>query len=338
MLDDGQLSGTVRTGLGQTSLVHTASSQQDAENIHRRVTRSSISIGQSRTVCSVYLHADETFFKAWGGSGSLSHRVSTTIAKMVNLLHNADAIFSDPLNFGKDLGFIIAGAKVLSDVSFSENEGYASADRLLTEYQYWLSEQQKNDTDLVKPCLYQLFTHTPLMDSILGSSTMGLRTEGAQGGACAHTTNLINRRDVSSNAGVISSIQQGKPASVPALVHTLVHEIGHSFGAQHTCCRGDKCALGTSCKELEGSVCNPSISKYVMHPLLATGANKLLFSECSKRSIFNFLQIVDCMTLLHPCAYGGACCDGSTLRSQGTMCRQADPSVPCSKPAYCNGQ
>ena len=343
-LDGSRLTGTLRTHSGRSALVAVRSGDPlRALPEPRRRRSSGGAAGLSRAACTVELHADKSFFDAWGGSGTTAHRVSQTIVKMVNLLHSADAVFSDPANMGRKLGLVVGGAKVLPDAAFQRGNSPAPASSLLAEYQDWLGAQHAAAAGVAKPCLYQLFTHTALADQTLGSATVGVRTEGAQGGACADAgagadaDGAQTRRKVASNTGVISSLQLGKRASMSAMVQTLVHEIGHSFGARHTCCRGEGCAAGTACDELEGTLCNPSGSKYVMYPLLAAGGNALLFSECSKRSIHNFLKVIDCVAMLHPCSRGGACCDGAALRPQGTMCRGTHPGAPCSKPAFCDG-
>lgn len=79
-------------------------------------------VGQATTVplhqdaaqyCTMFLDADKSFHKYWGGTTGLeSEKSARTIAKMIDLAHAAGAVLADARNLNGRLGISIAGAQV----------------------------------------------------------------------------------------------------------------------------------------------------------------------------------------------------------------------------------
>ena len=338
-IEDGMLRGTIRTNDGKRVVVDPVVVTDRRPSAATGFRRRKGNVGAvARTACKVSLYADKLFYDAWGGSGSAAYKEAKVVAKMTSLLQSTDAVYSDPENFGQQLGLVVGSAEVVLDMSFSHQDGTSTTTAgLLSAFQEWLAAKVPKHDD--QPCLHQLFTHAVLADRALGSSTLGMVDNGAYAGACSTVINHDHPKPRATNTGVISSLHGSGTVEYDVLLYTLVHELGHSFGAQHTCCLGESCPPGTSCAEMVGvSSCNPIGLKYVMHPeLTITGDGSLLFSECSKTLVRDHVAQLSCLVPMHPCDNGGPCCDGPDLRPHGTVCRPANPMEQCSQAGFCTG-
>ena len=339
-IENGMLQGTIRTSDDKRLVVDPVPvvDRRTASGSGFRRRKGVPGVAVAQTACKVNLYADKSFYDAWGGSGSAAYKQAAVVAKMTSLLQSTDAVYSDPENFGQLLSLVVGKAEIIFDVSFATKDGTATTTaELLSNFQEWIASSRvvKHDS---QPCLHQLFTHTVLADSALGSSTLGVVDNGAYAGACSTVLNHDHERPRATNTGVISSLHGSDAVEYDVLLYTLVHELGHSFGAQHTCCLGDHCPPRTSCAEMVGTPCNPIGLKYVMHPeLTITGDSSLLFSECSKAIVHEHIAQLSCLVPMHPCDNGGPCCDGPNLRPHGTVCRPANPTEPCSQAGFCTG-
>lgn len=169
-----------------------------------------------------------------------------------------------------------------------------------------------------------------------------------------------------SNGGFSTTISRDEIVPHWELVSVATHEIGHNFGARHDCCTSCSAsdivngitqvcpgyAMNINGKEYTfdpngvNGDCVPADASdtgggYLMYPSVADkdSAYGTSFSSCSAADIIATVNKQgSCLVEPNPCANGGACCDkAGSLLPATTVCRAADPLLPCSKQATCDG-
>ena len=247
----------------------------------------------------MFLDADSTFHARWGGEGSDAVRKRRTAAKMISIVHGANSVISDPVNFGAGFGIIVAGTEIhtdsgwLSQVSANETEGVSSYEAYLgttlpdARPRKGRAVPHRRTIPANDVCLNFLFIHRDLGDR-LGVAILGSIVPGAITGACARQPSVSAGEVLVSNVGMITTLHNGTTVSASSSLHTFVHEFGHSFGAIHTCCRPENpnCEAGVPCRgnATEATECHPVGRKYGNFEIVLGGPRASLFAKIPRRA------------------------------------------------------
>eukprot|EP00056_Hartaetosiga_gracilis_P007529 m.109431 g.109431 ORF g.109431 m.109431 type:complete len:1576 (-) comp12732_c0_seq1:1642-6369(-) len=319
----------------------------------------------SHTVCPLFLDADKSFLDAWGGEGTLKQRKLRVVAKMIDIIFQADGIYQHRDNFKDVLSFRIVGVAVHENLVFRPTEETSG---VLVEYQRWLALQigsrlvtssttttVADDQDQVDPrniCLNHLFSHT-FLNGILGIATQASPNEAVVGGLCE---NRIAQNRALNSAISTTALYGGYAAANWQTIISTTHELAHNIGAGHTCEFSD---TTSSCDALRGTSCNPTDSEggpYIMYPAIGSkeiGRNMRFFSQCSKDDMSRVLSAKgSCLEVPSVCSnpigvVDTSCCMNGEYAPSGTPCDymgsiagdgdEGTFSSECLLPSACSG-
>ena len=340
------------TGAGNESAQVTAPSKPHGR--HGRGRRARVS---DTTVCEVFLDADRSFLKQWGGEGTYPQRATRATLKMIDIIYQVDGIYQRPYNLANLLSMKIVGT-MIHDYQFGGADGIV----LLEHYQGWLTGFQpapegtckrtrkygtvgarnprgqtvKSATDV---CLNHLFTHSDA-GGVLGVAIQANQASFLPGGICAELSCTDKNNTVIATNAAFTNTMGENGHLVPAWQSALstAHEFGHNLGANHDCSRqpGDSASYVMPCNKRDGSK-NFVADRYppdnyggpyLMYPAIGqsvSGSNSRILSIVSKREIVDVIAAKGkCLKSRSPCAAEDAsCCDGIIAKPDAARCLHA---------------
>ncbi|GCB61038.1 hypothetical protein scyTo_0012843 [Scyliorhinus torazame] len=239
-----------------------------------------------KNTCKMLVVADYRFFKHMGRGEE-----SITTNYLIELIDRVDDIYRNTTwnhaglkGYGLQIEEIIVnkepttvktGQKHYNMAgSYPVNKDAWDVKPLLEQFSADIAERAS------KVCLAHLFTYQDFEHGTLGLAYVGSPKSRALGGICPtpydHPT---MQKQVFLNTGLTSTKNYGKTILTKEADLVTTHELGHNFGAEH---------------DPDTSECAPTEDgggKYVMYPIAVSGdqGNNKLFSNCSKRSIYQTL-------------------------------------------------
>ncbi|XP_067840352.1 disintegrin and metalloproteinase domain-containing protein 17 isoform X2 [Heptranchias perlo] len=263
----------------------------------QRQKRQKVPLDPERNTCKMLVVADYRFFRHMGRGVE-----SITINYLIELIDRVDDIYRNTSwnnagfrGYGVQIDEIVVNiepTKVTSgqkhynmDGSYPDKtKGAWDVKPLLEQFS---SDIAKNAS---KVCLAHLFTYQDFEQGTLGLAYVGSPKPHALGGICptpVSSRNVfspaydhpITRKLIYLNTGLTSTKNYGKTILTKEADLVTTHELGHNFGAEH---------------DPDSHECAPTDDdggKYVMYPIAVSGDqdNNKLFSNCSKRSIYQTL-------------------------------------------------
>uniref|UniRef100_UPI00398F4E7D disintegrin and metalloproteinase domain-containing protein 17-like isoform X2 n=1 Tax=Pristiophorus japonicus TaxID=55135 RepID=UPI00398F4E7D len=252
----------------------------------QRQKRQKIPLDPEKNTCKMLVVADYRFFRHMGRSEE-----SITINYLIELIDRVDDIYRNTSwnnagfkGYGLQIEEIIvnkAPTKVASGQkhynmvgSYPDSKDAWEVKPLLEQFSFDIAKSAS------KVCLAHLFTYQDFKHGTLGLAYVGSPKPRALGGICPtpydHPT---MQKIIYLNTGLTSTKNYGKTILTKEADLVTTHELGHNFGAEH---------------DPDGHECAPTDDdggKYVMYPIAVSGDqdNNKLFSNCSKRSIYQTL-------------------------------------------------
>lgn len=202
----GRVDVTARTAAAPPCVVPPAVRLSNATAVLNRPLRARRA-GQQRVdhvQCSLYLDADATFFREWGGevggSATFASRVAATLVKMIDVMYQVVALYGASANLGGSLQLHVRGATVHTELALqfaptgSGGNTRSLGSKLLHAYQSWLAAgtspagvaqavRGPSQPTAQEVCLNHLFTHTNL-GGVIGVAIQASPEEDVVGGMC----------------------------------------------------------------------------------------------------------------------------------------------------------
>ncbi|XP_041043950.1 disintegrin and metalloproteinase domain-containing protein 17 isoform X1 [Carcharodon carcharias] len=242
-----------------------------------------------KNTCKMLVVADYRFFKHMGRGEE-----SITINYLIELIDRVDDIYRNTTwsagwkGYGVQIEEIIVNkepTKVTTGQkhynmagSYPDNKDAWDVKPLLEQFS---ADIAKSASEV---CLAHLFTYQDFEHGTLGLAYVGSPKARALGGICPTRKSKSYdhpnmQKPVYLNTGLTSTKNYGKTILTKEADLVTTHELGHNFGAEH---------------DPDTSECAPTDDgggKYVMYPIAVSGDqdNNKLFSNCSKRSIYQTL-------------------------------------------------
>ncbi|XP_038656208.1 disintegrin and metalloproteinase domain-containing protein 17-like isoform X2 [Scyliorhinus canicula] len=239
-----------------------------------------------KNTCKMLVVADYRFFKHMGRGEE-----SITTNYLIELIDRVDDIYRnttwnpaglkgyglqiEEIIVNKEPTMVKTGQKHYNMAgSYPENKDAWDVKPLLEQFSADIAARAS------KACLAHLFTYQDFEHGTLGLAYVGSPKSRALGGICPtpydHPT---MQKQVFLNTGLTSTKNYGKTILTKEADLVTTHELGHNFGAEH---------------DPDTNECAPTEDgggKYVMYPIAVSGdqGNNKLFSNCSKRSIYQTL-------------------------------------------------
>ncbi|XP_072912982.1 disintegrin and metalloproteinase domain-containing protein 17 isoform X2 [Hemitrygon akajei] len=262
----------------------------------QRQKRQKMPLDPEKNTCKMLVVADHRFFKHMGRSEE-----SITINYLIELIDRVDDIYRNTSwndagfrGYGLQIEEIIVKkepTKVVSGKRHYNMKGTFPADNDAWDVKHLLEQFSADIADRAsKVCLAHLFTYQDFERGTLGLAYVGSPKPRALGGICPTPVSPRNifssaydhpilQKAVYLNTGLTSTKNYGKTILTKEADLVTAHELGHNFGAEH---------------DPDSHECAPTDDdggKYVMYPIAVSGdqENNKLFSNCSKRSIYQTL-------------------------------------------------
>ncbi|XP_032877501.1 disintegrin and metalloproteinase domain-containing protein 17 isoform X1 [Amblyraja radiata] len=256
----------------------------------QRQKRQKVPLDPEKNTCKMLVVADYRFFKHMGRGEE-----SITINYLIELIDRVDDIYQNTSwndagfkGYGVQIEEIIVNkepTKVFSGVRHYNMEGTHPGGKDAWDVKPLL---EQFSADIAKSasqvCLAHLFTYQDFEHGTLGLAYVGSPKPHALGGICPTRKSKsydhpVRLKQVYLNTGLTSTRNYGKTILTKEADLVTAHELGHNFGAEH---------------DPDSHECAPTDDdggKYVMYPIAVSGDqnNNKLFSNCSKRSIYQTL-------------------------------------------------
>ncbi|XP_060084522.1 ADAM 17-like protease [Ylistrum balloti] len=308
------LTGKLKTSCKHQRNTSTADLQQNQEEKGQSRRKRAVDFG-NRKYCRIILVADHYFHKHIGHSSILA-----TQNYMIGVLDRVNTIYKAtrwPDDSGvSGLGFEIS--KIIIHIEPSEGKHYNQANRQ-TNMEETLDDFSA-EFFLNSACLVHLFTSSSFQQG-LGLAYVASWRSGEFGGMCSPTNYDYK---IAGNTG-LTSLRNRAGNTVLTLQSTITTAHGHNWGSGH-----DN-ADSAECKDF-----------YIMYPTSQEGtySNNVIFSPCSRRSVYKVLETkgMECLKEKNPYfAYCGngrldsgeecdsgtrsdACCTDKCLLTSGSDC------------------